>query len=418
MKRALVLNGGGSRGAYEIGAWQALDALGVRFDGVYGTSIGALNAALFAQGDLEGAVALWSNITVKQIMVVEDDGDFAVDRMIASKRDVIPFLRDNVRHFRMDISPLEALARERLDEGRIRARGLRLGVMTTRAPQLTGAPVLLEHMKPGSLVDWVIASASCFPIFPARNIDGQRYIDGGYYDNLPVDMALADGMDEVVAVELRPEYTHPEYVRMPWLITVRPLHSLGGFLDFNPDLLRRSRLLGYQDTMKRWGQLDGFRYAFRRVDALAVSDGAHRYMEALLRFDSELIRRGLIHRGQPANAPLLAALQRETGERALSWKDIWVRGLELCAEALGQREDAIYDPEAMLRRARAFCEGQVFTERFDDGGLQVVRRRGSRALMAFVYQRLASGEGFPPELLKRLGETPVEVAGAMFVGIS
>jgi hypothetical protein len=287
--------------------------------------------------------------------------------------------------------------------------------MTTRAPQLTGAPVLREHMKPGSLVDWVIASASCFPIFPARNIDGQRYIDGGYYDNLPVDMALADGMDEVVAVELHPEYTHPEYARMPWLTTVRPLHSLGGFLDFNPDLLRRSRLMGYQDAMKRWGRLDGFRYAFRRVDALAVSDGAHRYMDALLRFDGELIRRGLIHRGKPANAPLLGALQRETGERTLSWKDIWVRGLELCAEALGQREDAIYDPEAMLRRARAFCEGQTFSERFDDGGLQAVRRRGSRALMAFVYQRLASGEGFPPELLRRLGETPVEVAGAMFV---
>ena len=96
MKRALVLTGGGSRGAYEIGVWQALDALGVRFDGAYGTSIGALNAALFAQGDLEGAVALWSNITVKQIMAVEDDDDFAVDRMIASKRDVIPFLRETV----------------------------------------------------------------------------------------------------------------------------------------------------------------------------------------------------------------------------------------------------------------------------------------------------------------------------------
>ena len=45
MKRALVLNGGGSRGAYEIGAWQALSELGVRFDGVYGTSIGCLPRA-------------------------------------------------------------------------------------------------------------------------------------------------------------------------------------------------------------------------------------------------------------------------------------------------------------------------------------------------------------------------------------
>ena len=415
MKRGLVLNGGGSRGAYEIGAWQALDALGVRFDGVYGTSIGALNAALFAQGDLPGAVAIWSNITIRQIMVVEDDDDFAIEHMLASKRDVIPFLRENMRHMRMDISPLEALARDSLDEARIRARGMRLGVMATRAPQLTGAPMLLEDMKPGSLVDWVIASASCFPIFPARTIGGQRYIDGGYYDNLPIDMALADGMDEVVAVELHPEYTHPEYARMPWLKTVRPLHSLGGFLDFNPDLLRRSRLMGYQDALKLWGRLDGFRYAFRRLDALAVSDGAHRFMEALLRFDGELIRRGLIYRGQPANAPLLAVLQRETGQRALGWKDVWVRGLELCAEALGQREDAIYDADALIRRTRAFCEAQRFSGHFDEAGLQAARRRGSRTLLAFVYQRLAAGEGLPPELLKRLGETPVEVAGAMFL---
>ena len=52
MKRALVLCGGGSRGSYEIGVWQALDELGVRLDGVYGTSIGALNAALVARGDV------------------------------------------------------------------------------------------------------------------------------------------------------------------------------------------------------------------------------------------------------------------------------------------------------------------------------------------------------------------------------
>ena len=50
MKRAIVLAGGGSRGAYELGAWQALDELGESFDGFFGTSIGSLNAALMAQG--------------------------------------------------------------------------------------------------------------------------------------------------------------------------------------------------------------------------------------------------------------------------------------------------------------------------------------------------------------------------------
>ena len=415
MKRALVLNGGGSRGAYQIGAWQALSEMGLRFDGVYGTSIGALNAALFAQGDLPGAVELWSNIRVSQIMAVEDEDDFSIDRLVSRKRDVIPFLVENAQRLRMDISPLERLVRERLDEGRVRASGMALGVMTFKAPQMQGAPVRLSDMAPGTLGDWVIASASCFPIFPARRIDGQRYIDGGYYDNLPVGMALADGMEEIVAVELHPEPTHPEYERMPWLTAIRPLHNLGGFLDFNPDLLRRGRLLGYHDAMKRFGRLDGCLYTFRRVNALAAADGARRYMRALLAFDGELVRRGALFAGQRGEAPLLAALRRECGEGTLEWKTVWLRGLELCAEAMGFRVDAVYEADAMIARCRAFCQGQTFAERFDEAGLQAVSRRGERALLAFLWRRLSGGEPFPPELLRRLAEHPAAAAGAIFL---
>ena len=85
MKRALVLSGGGSRGAYEIGAWQALAELGVRLHAVYGTSIGAINAALVAQGDLDLAKELWAHITVRQI-VATDEEDFSIDRMVSRKR--------------------------------------------------------------------------------------------------------------------------------------------------------------------------------------------------------------------------------------------------------------------------------------------------------------------------------------------
>ena len=416
MKRALVLNGGGSRGAYEIGAWQALSELGVRFDAVYGTSIGALNAALFAQGDLDGAVKLWSSITVGQILSVEDEDDFAIESMIHRKRDVVPFLMENAKHLRMDISPLENLVRERIDEGRVRASGLTLGVMTTKAPQLAGTPVRLSDMKPGSLGDWVIASASCFPIFPARIIDGQRYIDGGYYDNLPIDMALSDGMDEVVAVELHPYHSHPEFARMPWLTTIKPLRGLGGFLDFNPDLLRRSRLLGYYDALKAWGQLEGFLYTFRRVGDLPAAEAARRYMRRLTAFDGEAIRRGITRAGQPVNAPLLSALERECEGRKLAWKDVWLRGLELCAEAMGFRVDAVYDAGALLRRCREFCEAQAFSEKPDDAGLQAVAKRGDRALLAFLYQHLqTSGGVYWPEAVRRLCETPAVAAAALFL---
>ena len=51
-KTALVLSGGGSRGAYEAGVWQALVDLGIKIDIVTGSSVGAINGAMGCQGDL------------------------------------------------------------------------------------------------------------------------------------------------------------------------------------------------------------------------------------------------------------------------------------------------------------------------------------------------------------------------------
>jgi predicted acylesterase/phospholipase RssA len=61
-RRALVLTGGGARGAYQAGAIQGLFDRGERFDLICGTSIGAVNGALVAQGDLVALGALWGNI--------------------------------------------------------------------------------------------------------------------------------------------------------------------------------------------------------------------------------------------------------------------------------------------------------------------------------------------------------------------
>ena len=58
----LVLEGGGAKGAWQIGAWKALKEAGVKIRGVAGTSVGALNGALICMGDLERAENLWKNI--------------------------------------------------------------------------------------------------------------------------------------------------------------------------------------------------------------------------------------------------------------------------------------------------------------------------------------------------------------------
>ena len=409
------MSGGGSRGAYEIGAWHALEEMGVRFQAIYGTSIGALNAALVARGDLDAARTLWQNITLSQVLTVDEDDDFAIDHMVANKRDVIPFLVGNAKRLRMDITPLEKLVREECDEGRIRSSGLDLGFMTFRVPQMQGLPVRLRDVRPGALGDWIIASASCFPIFPTRHIEGQRYIDGGYYDNLPIDMALADGADEITAVELHPYLTHPEYARMPWLRIIRTRHNLGGFLDFNPALMRRSLRLGFQDTMKRYGRLDGFLYTFRYVNALAVSGQARHFLRRVAAFDAEFMRRGALHAGQPVNAPLLTAIESETDLKPLTWKDTWLRGLELCAAVMGFRVDAIYDADELIRRIRGFVNGVECPEKLDELSLHEIWKAGERRTMAALTRWLDAHGAFPPEALHRLGELPAPTAAAMFL---
>ena len=65
---AIALEGGGAKGAYEIGVWKALEQAGVKYNAVSGTSVGALNGALMAMRDLPRAIDCWSNIRPSQVI--------------------------------------------------------------------------------------------------------------------------------------------------------------------------------------------------------------------------------------------------------------------------------------------------------------------------------------------------------------
>ena len=69
----LVLEGGGAKGAYQIGAWKALKEAGIHIKGIAGTSVGALNGALIAMDDFEKAEKIWETIRYSRVMDVDDD---------------------------------------------------------------------------------------------------------------------------------------------------------------------------------------------------------------------------------------------------------------------------------------------------------------------------------------------------------
>ena len=230
-------------------------------------------------------------------------------------------------------------------------------------------------------------------------------MDGGYADNMPIAMAIMDGAEEIIAVDIHPQPVHPEYASMPFLTQIHPLHELGSFLDFNPARLRRSRLLGYHDTMKAYGRFDGIRYTFTRVGDLKVSAAARKYVQRVALFDAQA-------KDRDGDAVLIHALGAETPLRKLSWKDCLLRGLELCAQVMGFREDAIYDMDVLAGRLLAFVRAQ---DSGDTGekGLAEAARAGSRELVAYIANAMMRDPDFEIRCARRLADYPMETAAAM-----
>ena len=343
LNRGLVLGGGGSRGAYEIGVWRAARKLKIDFDVVTGTSIGALNGALVVQGDYDFAVDMWENMNYEAVMTNVKAEDFTT--LDGTRKAFRTALREIVADGGMEIGPLEELVRSRLDEEKIRQSPKEFGIVTVEIPSLKASEMAKEDIPQGQMADYLLASAACYPAFKRRTIDNKSYVDGGYRDNLPIDLAIELGANEIWAVDLQALGHVPQ--KLMYDIPVRYIRSywdLGMFITFDPARIRRNMELGYLDTMKTLGLLDGFAYSFREGQMARICD---RFLEG-----SERAMKALTTAENPLTAPAAAALElRLSG--ALKWgarrrnsvKVNLMRQAELAAELLDLDPACIYTAE-------------------------------------------------------------------------
>ena len=105
MKRALVLGGGGSKGAYELGVWRALDELGISFDIVTGTSIGAMIGAMYVQKQYERCLELWEQLSVDDIIANGVNLDMDIELLMSQKGKYKTLLKSYVKNRGADITP-------------------------------------------------------------------------------------------------------------------------------------------------------------------------------------------------------------------------------------------------------------------------------------------------------------------------
>lgn len=329
---ALVLGGGGAKGAYEVGAIAALDELGIKAGSVFGTSVGALHAAMYAQGSIDAAAALWDNIRLSDVvseesLAIADDAENIFDH----PEKLLEFITRYAQKKGVDVSPLMDILHKLIDEDKIRRSGVHLGIVTTRFPSLAMVEKRLEEMETGSLIDWLMASASCFPIFPMKQVGGDRYIDGGFCDNTPVEMAVRSGARDIVAIDIGKHRSHTQYDRRPNITYIRTSQPLGGLLTLDSALSARNRILGYNDVMRAFGRMRGVSYSFDAVDAQALYARAQDYVIHLTQLETSMCHSNALTRTREIGAPFFSLLEEDLPEKA-DCIDYLLRGCELCAQ--------------------------------------------------------------------------------------
>jgi NTE family protein len=192
--KALVLSGGGSHGAYQVGVLKALVRANMRtdYDIITGVSVGALNGAFLAQypagkfiqatEDLE---YLWRGLNTKKIY----------------KQWCPPYISALWKTSVFDSSPLQDIVRKGLNAARVRASGkqLRIG-----AVGLSSGHYTVFDQNYIDLPGAVIAS-SAFPAFLVPpSLEGQLWTDGGVKNITPLGEAIAAGATQIDIIQASP----------------------------------------------------------------------------------------------------------------------------------------------------------------------------------------------------------------------
>ena len=251
-KLGLVLEGGGVKGAYQIGALMAIRELMVDFDGVAGTSIGAINGAIYLEGGYSKLFDVWNEIKTNTVFDLSDeelaelnglDLRPAILRILAEKKlNTFKMLESSYQKSQKFFETI-------VNEDDIRSSGKDFGLVAFNISDMQPFEKMMSEIDEGKLVDYIIASAT-FPIFPPKVIDEKKYIDGGVYDNMPVNLLTRHGYDKMLVIRTNVESKQPkrQVEGNPNLFYIVPKEDLGPAMAFSKTRIHSYMQMGYDDT--------------------------------------------------------------------------------------------------------------------------------------------------------------------------
>ena len=332
--RALVLAGGGAKGSYQVGVWRALQELEWTPAIITGASVGTLNGCMFASGKADEVEQLWRTMENHDVLDVPTTRD--ADELRA-------FFLDVIRSGGLDVQPLAEQIDALIDEEAVRRSPIRFGLVMTEMATMRSVQCQIEDIPSWQLKEYLLASSACFPALRPREIDGVKYIDGGWRDNMPLRLAAAMGATELLGVDIDGiGIIPPNNTGLPTRI-VRSHWNLGPTLDFDPARAARNIALGYLDTMRLFGRFGGTAYAILPSDDDFLARFAAQYQRLLAEAEARspgLDRLEKLARQRAGYPPPFAPNASAPTRGALA-------PLELAAERLHVPEDLPYTPKLL-----------------------------------------------------------------------
>ncbi|EFB76408.1 patatin-like phospholipase family protein [Subdoligranulum variabile] len=332
--RALVLAGGGAKGSYQVGVWRALQELDWHPAIITGASVGTLNGCMFTLGKAREVEELWRSLEIHDVLDVP---------ATLNPEELNAFFQDVIRSGGLNVEPLAERIDVLIDEDAVRRAPIHFGLVMTEMSTMRSLQCPIEAIPQGRLKDYLLASSACFPALRPREIDGVKYIDGGWRDNMPLQLAASMGATELLGVDIDGiGIVRQNNTGLPTRI-VRSHWNLGPTLDFDPARAARNMALGYFDTLRLFGRMGGTAYAIQPDPDAFLSRFAEGYQRLLAEVNARAPGMDRVEKSarQRTGYPAPFAPNPSAPTRGA------LAPLELACERLHVPEDLAYTPKLL-----------------------------------------------------------------------
>lgn len=274
--KALVLGGGGAKGSYEVGVFKALRKLHMKFDIVTGVSIGSINGAFYVANEYKKCLKMWQKITTSDLF------DVAIGSKM-SKED-IKLLVKQMSTGGISFSNAYNFLKKNINEEKVRKSKIDYGLVTVSLTNKKPRFLTKEQIPYGKLVDYICASSICYPFVHAQDINDESFIDGGFYDGIPINLAIDMGATEILAVDLSVLAINKKPKDKNIKVDVIKMKDKTPLtLTFTKEYANKNIKYGYNDTMKHFNKLDGKFYTFRKNDLDKSYNELNKYFVEILK---------------------------------------------------------------------------------------------------------------------------------------